>query len=170
MLTFSPHSPTRSVLGSSSRQTDQIIGRPEGLFGRCMQWPGACLWMALRYKPDPWAPTSFMPPNTTPNRRLRRSGDNALRMMCDACPAGSSICRLISEHGVTWPLSCGNPGLHVCTFVEEHAMTDNSGECPQSGVNPPTEHLEADSTHAARAARRDQLGVVVQDTLQDTAS
>jgi glucosamine-6-phosphate deaminase len=45
---------------------DRIIGGAEGVFGRGMQWQGASLWMTLRYGPDPWVPSSFMP--TLPGR------------------------------------------------------------------------------------------------------
>jgi len=31
-----------------------------------MQWQGASLWMTLRYGPDPWVPSTFMP--TLPGR------------------------------------------------------------------------------------------------------
>lgn len=47
-------------------QADRIIGGAEGVFGRGMQWQGASLWMTLRYGPDPWVPSSFMP--TLPGR------------------------------------------------------------------------------------------------------
>jgi glucosamine-6-phosphate deaminase len=45
---------------------DRIIGGAEGVFGRNMQWQGMSLWMTLRYGPDPWVPSSFMP--TLPGR------------------------------------------------------------------------------------------------------
>ena len=45
---------------------DRIIGGAEGVFDRGMQWQGASLWMTLRYGPDPWVPSSFMP--TLPGR------------------------------------------------------------------------------------------------------
>ncbi len=47
-------------------QADRIIGGAEGVFGRGMQWQGASLWMTLRYGPDPWIPSTFMP--TLPGR------------------------------------------------------------------------------------------------------
>jgi glucosamine-6-phosphate deaminase len=47
-------------------QADRIIGGADGIFGRSMQWQGASLWMTLRYGPDPWVPSSFMP--TLPGR------------------------------------------------------------------------------------------------------
>ena len=47
-------------------QADRIIGGAEGVFDRGMQWQGASLWMTLRYGPDPWVPSSFMP--TLPGR------------------------------------------------------------------------------------------------------
>jgi glucosamine-6-phosphate deaminase len=47
-------------------QADRIIGGAEGVFGRGMQWQGTSLWMTLRYGPDPWVPSSFMP--TLPGR------------------------------------------------------------------------------------------------------
>ncbi len=47
-------------------QADRIIGGADGAFGRGMQWQGMSLWMTLRYGPDPWIPSSFMP--TLPGR------------------------------------------------------------------------------------------------------
>ncbi len=47
-------------------QADRIIGGAEGVLRRGMQWQGASLWMTLRYGPDPWVPSSFMP--TLPGR------------------------------------------------------------------------------------------------------
>jgi glucosamine-6-phosphate deaminase len=47
-------------------QADRIIGGADGVFGRGMQWQGMSLWMTLRYAPDPWVPSSFMP--TLPGR------------------------------------------------------------------------------------------------------
>lgn len=47
-------------------QADRIIGGADGIFGRGMQWQGLSLWMTLRYRPDPWVPSSFMP--TLPGR------------------------------------------------------------------------------------------------------
>ncbi len=47
-------------------QADRIIGGADGIFGRGMQWQGTSLWMTLRYGPDPWVPSSFMP--TLPGR------------------------------------------------------------------------------------------------------
>ena len=42
-------------------QADRIIGGADGILGRGMQWQGMSLWMTLRYGPDPWVPSSFMP-------------------------------------------------------------------------------------------------------------
>jgi glucosamine-6-phosphate deaminase len=47
-------------------QADRIIGGADGIFDRGMQWQGTSLWMTLRYGPDPWVPSSFMP--TLPGR------------------------------------------------------------------------------------------------------
>lgn len=47
-------------------RADRIIGGADGVFGRAMQWQGLSLWMTLRYGPDPWVPSSFMP--TLPGR------------------------------------------------------------------------------------------------------
>jgi glucosamine-6-phosphate deaminase len=47
-------------------KADRIIGGADGLFDRGMQWQGMSLWMTLRYGPDPWVPSSFMP--TLPGR------------------------------------------------------------------------------------------------------
>lgn len=40
---------------------DKIIGGCDGVLSRGMQWQGLSLWMTLRYGPDPWVPSSFMP-------------------------------------------------------------------------------------------------------------
>jgi glucosamine-6-phosphate deaminase len=45
---------------------DKIIGGCDGTLGRGMQWQGLSLWMTLRYGPDRWVPSSFMP--TLPGR------------------------------------------------------------------------------------------------------
>jgi len=42
-------------------QSDRIIGGCDGALGRGMQWQGVSLWVTLRYKPDIWVPSSFMP-------------------------------------------------------------------------------------------------------------
>jgi glucosamine-6-phosphate deaminase len=47
-------------------QADRIIGGADGTLSRGMQWQGMSLWMTLRYGPDPWVPSSFMP--TLPGR------------------------------------------------------------------------------------------------------
>ena len=47
-------------------QADRIIGGADGVLGRGMQWQGMSLWVTLRYGPDPWVPSSFMP--TLPGR------------------------------------------------------------------------------------------------------
>ena len=45
---------------------DRIIGGCDGTLGRGMQWQGLSLWMTLRYGPNRWVPSSFMP--TQPGR------------------------------------------------------------------------------------------------------
>jgi len=45
---------------------DRIIGGADGALGRGMQWQGMSLWMTLRYGPDRWVPSSYMP--TLPGR------------------------------------------------------------------------------------------------------
>jgi glucosamine-6-phosphate deaminase len=45
---------------------DKIIGGADGTLGRGMQWQGLSLWMTLRYGPNRWVPSSFMP--TQPGR------------------------------------------------------------------------------------------------------
>ena len=40
---------------------DRIIGGADGVLGRGMQWQGLSLWMTLRYGPDNWVPSSYMP-------------------------------------------------------------------------------------------------------------
>ncbi|MFH1742397.1 MAG: glucosamine-6-phosphate isomerase [bacterium] len=47
-------------------KADWIIGGCDGTFPRGMQWQGMSLWMTLRYGPDPWVASSFMP--TLPGR------------------------------------------------------------------------------------------------------
>jgi glucosamine-6-phosphate deaminase len=42
-------------------QSDWIIGGCDGALGRGMQWQGTSLWVTLRYGPDMWVPSSFMP-------------------------------------------------------------------------------------------------------------
>jgi glucosamine-6-phosphate deaminase len=42
-------------------QSDRIIGGCDGTFSRGMQWQGMSLWMTLRYGPDTWIPSTFMP-------------------------------------------------------------------------------------------------------------
>lgn len=42
-------------------QSDRIIGGCDGVLGRGMQWQGMSLWMTLRYGPDMWVPSTFMP-------------------------------------------------------------------------------------------------------------
>jgi len=53
-------------------QADRIIGGTDGIFDRGMQWQGTSLWMTLRYGPDPWVPSSFMP--TLPGRLFFHRG------------------------------------------------------------------------------------------------
>jgi glucosamine-6-phosphate deaminase len=42
-------------------KSDKIIGGCDGALSRGMQWQGMSLWMTLRYGPDMWVPSSFMP-------------------------------------------------------------------------------------------------------------
>jgi len=42
-------------------QSDYVIGGCDGVLGRGMQWQGMSLWVTLRYGPDMWIPSSFMP-------------------------------------------------------------------------------------------------------------
>lgn len=42
-------------------QADTIIGGCDGALSRGMQWQGMSLWMTLRYGPDIWVPSSFIP-------------------------------------------------------------------------------------------------------------
>jgi glucosamine-6-phosphate deaminase len=42
-------------------QSDYIIGGCDGALGRGMMWQGMSLWVTLRYEPDIWVPSSFMP-------------------------------------------------------------------------------------------------------------
>ncbi|MCL4377948.1 MAG: glucosamine-6-phosphate isomerase, partial [Actinobacteria bacterium] len=42
-------------------KSDKIIGGADGYLGRGMMWQGMSLWVTLRYGPDMWIPSSFMP-------------------------------------------------------------------------------------------------------------
>ena len=42
-------------------KADKIIGGCDGSLGRGMMWQGMSLWVTLRYGPDIWVPSSFMP-------------------------------------------------------------------------------------------------------------
>jgi len=42
-------------------QTDYAIGGADGILGRGMMWQGMSLWVTLKYGPDIWVPSSFMP-------------------------------------------------------------------------------------------------------------
>ncbi|MCL2517921.1 MAG: hypothetical protein FWF15_05100 [Oscillospiraceae bacterium] len=42
-------------------QADYIIGGCDGAHTRGMQWQGMSLWMTLRYGPNPWIPSTFIP-------------------------------------------------------------------------------------------------------------
>lgn len=42
-------------------QSDKIIGGCDGCYSRGMMWQGMSLWTTLRYTPDKWIPSSFMP-------------------------------------------------------------------------------------------------------------
>ncbi len=47
-------------------KSDRIIGGCDGILSRGMQWQGVSLKVTLRYGPDMWVPSSFMP--TLPGR------------------------------------------------------------------------------------------------------
>ena len=42
-------------------RADHIIGGCDGYLSRGMQWQGMSLWITLRYGPDMWFPSTFMP-------------------------------------------------------------------------------------------------------------
>ncbi len=42
-------------------QADYIIGGCDGALSRGMSWQGMSFWMTLRYSPDMWIPSTFMP-------------------------------------------------------------------------------------------------------------
>jgi glucosamine-6-phosphate deaminase len=42
-------------------QSDKIIGGCDGTYIRSFMWQGMSLWVTLRYGPDMWVPSSFMP-------------------------------------------------------------------------------------------------------------
>jgi glucosamine-6-phosphate deaminase len=47
-------------------QSNRCIGGCDGVLGRGMMWQGVSLWVTLRYGPDMWVPSSWMP--TLPGR------------------------------------------------------------------------------------------------------
>ncbi len=47
-------------------KSDRCIGGCDGVLGRGMMWQGVSLWVTLRYGPDKWVPSSWMP--TLPGR------------------------------------------------------------------------------------------------------
>ena len=47
-------------------QSDRCIGGCDGTLGRGMMWQGLTFWVTLRYGPDIWVPSSWMP--TLPGR------------------------------------------------------------------------------------------------------
>jgi glucosamine-6-phosphate deaminase len=47
-------------------KSDRTIGGCDGYLGRGMSWQAMSLWMTLRYSPDIWIPSTFMP--TMPGR------------------------------------------------------------------------------------------------------
>jgi glucosamine-6-phosphate deaminase len=42
-------------------QADRIIGGADGSLSRGMMWQGTSLWVTLRYGPNRWVPSSYMP-------------------------------------------------------------------------------------------------------------
>ena len=42
-------------------QSDFMIGGADGTFGRGMQWQGMSFWVTLKYGPNIWVPSSFIP-------------------------------------------------------------------------------------------------------------
>ncbi|MDR3337062.1 MAG: hypothetical protein LBT16_07655 [Treponema sp.] len=42
-------------------KSDRMLGGADGIFGRGMQWQGLSLWVTLRYGPDIWVASSFVP-------------------------------------------------------------------------------------------------------------
>lgn len=42
-------------------KSDRVIGGVDGVVGRGMQWQGMTFWVTLRYGPDMWVPSSYMP-------------------------------------------------------------------------------------------------------------
>lgn len=42
-------------------QSDFMIGGADGIFGRGMQWQGMSFWVTLKYGPNIWVPSSFIP-------------------------------------------------------------------------------------------------------------
>ncbi|MEI8200486.1 MAG: hypothetical protein WCG21_10510 [Eubacteriales bacterium] len=42
-------------------QSDYMIGGADGVFSRGMQWQGMSFWVTLKYSPNIWVPSSFVP-------------------------------------------------------------------------------------------------------------
>lgn len=42
-------------------KSERAIGGCDGVVGRGMQWQGMTMWVTLRYGPDIWVPSSYMP-------------------------------------------------------------------------------------------------------------
>jgi glucosamine-6-phosphate deaminase len=42
-------------------KSDRVIGGVDGVVGRGMNWQGMAFWVTLRYGPDIWVPSSWMP-------------------------------------------------------------------------------------------------------------
>ena len=48
------------------RKANWVKGGGDGVRGRGMMWQGVSVWVTLRYGPEIWVPSSFMP--TLPGR------------------------------------------------------------------------------------------------------
>jgi len=42
-------------------KSDKVIGGVDGVVGRGMNWQGMSFWVTMRYGPDIWVPSSWMP-------------------------------------------------------------------------------------------------------------
>ena len=115
-------------------QADRIIGGADGVFDRGMQWQGASLWMTLRYGPDPWVPSSFMP--TLPGRLFYPPGLAGPARARDEL-SGTGATKSWREGRGEVHLSC--PGCSSPTVADDMPMSpggSTTGSRATSGMGP----------------------------------
>ena len=124
---------------------DRIIGGADGILGRGMQWQGMSLWMTLRYGPDPWVPSSFMP--TLPGRLfyLARAGRPA-RTRHELMPGDPPVYPMgwfmrthsTAKQDYPTPRRRHDPGPIEPASAPGHASDDRSGTGPARRSGPTT--------------------------------